>query len=78
MIEITEKEFNELSDFIHKNYGIYLKKEKQMLVMGRLQNVLVQAGFQSFTEYFKYVIADKTGEAVTTLINKITTNHTFF
>jgi len=48
------------------------------LVVGRLQNILQQMNFTSFSDYYDYVMSDTTGEAVTTLINKITTNHTFF
>jgi len=48
------------------------------LVTGRLQNVLAEHNFQNFSEYFNYVVQDKTGEASSTLINRITTNHTFF
>ncbi len=78
MISITEREFAQLSEFIKQNYGIYLKTEKQALVLSRLHTVLEQSGFKSFTEYNNYVMNDKTGTAVTTLINKITTNHTYF
>lgn len=78
MIKITQEEFTQLSQYIKQHYGINLKNEKQTLVTGRLQNVLQKHGFQNFSEYFKYVLSDKTGTAVTTLINKITTNHTFF
>jgi chemotaxis protein methyltransferase CheR len=78
MVTISDKEFKQLSDYIHENYGIYLKEEKQMLVIGRLYNVLQQAGFTNFTEYYNHVVTDRTGEAVVTLLNKITTNHTFF
>lgn len=78
MLTITQKEFLQLTNFIHKNYGIHLKEEKKTLVLGRLQNVLQQAGFTNFTDYFKYLVSDKTGKAVNTLINHITTNHTFF
>ncbi|RDU23681.1 protein-glutamate O-methyltransferase CheR [Anaerosacchariphilus polymeriproducens] len=78
MIPITNKEYSLLTKYIHNHYGIRLKAEKQTLVIGRLQNVLVQKGFQDFSEYYNYVISDKTGEAAITLINKITTNHTFF
>lgn len=78
MISITNKEYSLLTEYIHSHYGISLKEEKQTLVTGRLQNVLIQKGFKDFSEYYKYVISDKTGEAVTTLIDKITTNHTFF
>lgn len=78
MITITDKEFIKLSSYIQQNYGIHLKKEKKGLVMGRLNSVLHQNNINSFSEYFDYILSDKTGEAITTLIDKITTNHTFF
>lgn len=78
LITITQKEFGQLTTFIKSNYGIHLKAEKEALVIGRLQNVLVQNGFKSFSEYYEYLMADKTGIAVSTLLDKITTNHTFF
>ncbi len=78
MITITKKEFDQLSAYIKANYGIYLKPEKETLVIGRLQNELLQKGFKNFTEYYDYVINDKTGIAVSVLMDKITTNHTFF
>jgi chemotaxis protein methyltransferase CheR len=78
MQKISEKEFKQLSEYIKANYGIYLKAEKQTLLTGRLSNVLAERNFASFAEYFDYLVADKTGDAVVTLIDKITTNHTFF
>ncbi|MDR3587287.1 MAG: protein-glutamate O-methyltransferase CheR [Desulfosporosinus sp.] len=78
MLQISEKEFKQLADYIKANYGIYLKDEKQTLMTGRLSNVLAEKNFASFAEYFNYILADKTGDAVVTLIDKITTNHTFF
>lgn len=78
MFTITDKEFTQLASFIKANYGIHLKEEKRALVTGRLYNVLLQNGFRNFTEYLDYIFADKTGEATAILINKVTTNHTFF
>lgn len=78
MLTITDKEFKELANYIKVNYGIHLKEEKQSLITGRLHNVLTQNNFSSFSQYYEYVVNDKTGEAVVTLIDKITTNHTFF
>lgn len=77
-LTITQKEFKQLADYIKTNYGIRLKEEKKTLVMGRLYNVLVNNNFNNFSDYYDYIISDKTGDAVNTLINKITTNHTFF
>jgi chemotaxis protein methyltransferase CheR len=78
VITISNKEFSQLAAYIKANYGINLKEEKKTLVTGRLYNVLMQHGFADFSEYYEYILADKTGDAITTLINKITTNHTYF
>jgi len=78
MFEITENEYLKLTELIKRNYGINLGKEKKILLVGRLQNILTENNFKSFTEYFNHLITDKTGNAVSLLVDKITTNHTFF
>lgn len=78
MITITQNEFNQLAAYVKANYGIYLKDAKKTLVEGRLQSVLEEMRFDNFSEYYNYVISDKSGIAVITLLDKITTNHTFF
>lgn len=78
IVTITDEEFKKLSDYIKVNYGIKLNEEKRALLMGRLQNVLSENNFSNFSDYYKYVISDKTGSALITLVNKVTTNHTFF
>ncbi|HOO27095.1 MAG TPA: protein-glutamate O-methyltransferase CheR [Lachnospiraceae bacterium] len=78
MQQITEKEFEKLSEYIKKNYGIFLKKEKMSLVMSRLSGILSEKNMSSFSEYYQYVVSDRTGLAAAELVNKITTNHTFF
>lgn len=78
MLTITDKEFRKLADFIKNNYGIHLKDEKRSLLAGRLNNLLIQKNFCSFTEYFDYVAYDSTGMATIELIDRITTNHTYF
>lgn len=78
MLLISDKEFWQLSAYIKENYGINLKKEKKALVSGRLNNVLAKSNFNNYSEYIKHIMQDKTGNSAATLINKITTNHTFF
>lgn len=78
MVTITQKEFQQLAGYIKSRYGIYLKKEKEAFLVGRLQRVLDQGGFTSFTDYYNYITNDKSGDAVNTLVNRITVNHTFF
>ncbi len=78
MIKITEKEFTKLAKYIQEHYGIFLKREKKQLLIGRLHLELQKYGFKSFSEYYQYLISDKSGRAAETLINKVSTNHTFF
>jgi chemotaxis protein methyltransferase CheR len=78
MIEITEQEFQRLAAFVKLNFGIHLSREKKNLVMGRRGNVLHSLNMDNFSDYINYVLADNSGEAAQTLVNRLTTNHTFF
>ncbi len=77
MISITDGEFLELVSFVYNKYGITLEK-KRVLVEGRLNGVLSQRGITKFSDYLSILYADKTGEELNILLNKITTNHTYF
>jgi chemotaxis protein methyltransferase CheR len=78
MIPITDKEFRQISEFLKDQCGIHLKNEKRTLVTGRLHQVLARHNLNSFSEYFDYVVKDRTGAAAAALIDRLTTNHTFF
>ncbi|EGW39723.1 protein-glutamate O-methyltransferase CheR [Desulfosporosinus sp. OT] len=78
MLRITNKEFSQLAAYIKANYGIHLGEEKRALVTGRLHQVLIQNDFRNFSDYYEHIISDKTGNSAAILINKMTTNHTFF
>ncbi|MBC3889785.1 chemotaxis protein CheR [Acetobacterium paludosum] len=78
MVSITENEFKELAGYIKSNYGIHLNDEKKNLVTGRLHNVLFENNCGNFSEFFDLLKTDKSGRIVNTLVNKITTNYTYF
>ncbi|MGE5329412.1 MAG: CheR family methyltransferase [Deltaproteobacteria bacterium] len=77
MIKLNDKEFKQVVDYINENYGINLS-EKRILIEGRLQTALLDNGFESFSDYFDYIFKDKSGDCISNLINRLTTNHTFF
>lgn len=77
MVSISEIEFIKFTDFVKKNFGLNLA-EKRSLVVSRLQNLLLQQDFKNFSEYYDYILSDSSGAAITTLIDKLTTNHTYF
>lgn len=76
-MDISDKEFASLVSHMYNNYGINLK-EKRVLVCGRLQSVVAKYECADFAEYFDMVNKDMTMEMQFELINKLTTNHTFF
>lgn len=77
MLKLTDEDFNRLVAYMKKNYGINLDK-KRILIEGRLSNMVTQRGFKSFKEFIDFAFADKTGNETMQLVNKLTTNHTFF
>lgn len=78
MNELTDKEFQTLREYIKKNFGINLGPEKKSLIYSRLRAILMEKGFDNFTQYYEYLLSDQTGNALVGFIDRITTNHTFF
>jgi chemotaxis protein methyltransferase CheR len=78
MIELTDKEYNELTGYIQTKFGIHLGEQKKNLVKGRLQKIFMHRGFDSFPTYYEYLLKDGSGLADVELADAITTNHTFF
>jgi chemotaxis protein methyltransferase CheR len=77
MISINDGDFKNLTQFIKSNYGINLT-QKRTHIEGRLSNIILEKGFENFSDYLEYAFGDKTGEEIVVLINKLTTNHTYF
>ena len=77
-MQITQEEFQVFSEYIKSNFGINLTSKKKTLMTSRLNSVIENHGFENFMEYFHFIEKDSSGESVIELLNKITTNHTFF
>jgi chemotaxis protein methyltransferase CheR len=76
MVKLTDKEFLDFVQYMHNNYGIDLSK-KRVLIEGRLSNIIEKKGMKSFGEYLDSIKRNKKDE-VTMLVNKLTTNYTYF
>lgn len=74
---ISETEFQEIVTFVKDKYGVNLK-EKRALIEGRLASVMMKGHYSSYSEYMQKVFQNPFGEEATTLVNSLTTNHTFF
>jgi chemotaxis protein methyltransferase CheR len=71
-------EFRQISELAYERFGLDLKRGKEALVAARLGKKLRQLGFQNFSEYYRHVVSDASGEALVELIDSLTTNHTSF
>jgi chemotaxis protein methyltransferase CheR len=78
VITITDEEFRLISRLVYDKFGITLTDQKKSLVVGRLQKELKSRRLSSFKEYYESVIHDSDGAELNTLINSISTNHTYF
>ncbi len=77
MLYLTDEEFKYISTYIKDNYGLNLTKKKT-LIEGRLGNYVSGLGYQNYMDYFRYAMSDKAADEMVVLINKLTTNHTYF
>jgi chemotaxis protein methyltransferase CheR len=75
---ISDAEFQAIRTLVYDRFGINLTEQKRSLVIGRLQKVLRRHGFSTYQQYLGFLSEDRTGEAISELINQISTNHTFF
>jgi len=78
MIKITNDEFKLLSTYIKECSGINLKAEKKALLMGRLISLVTELKMDSFMEFYEYLKNDREGLILSKVIDRITTNHTYF
>ena len=77
-LRLSDQEFKEIRELVHGAFGINLTSQKRGLVVGRLQKVIRDNGFSGFTEYLAYVKGPGGQKAIAELVNRISTNHTFF
>ena len=77
MIYIKDDEFNAITSYIKTNFGVNLAN-KRPLIEGRLSNYIADLGFDNYMDYFEHAKNDKGNDEMTMLINKLTTNHTYF
>lgn len=63
--------------FISKNI-MGLTCQKKQLIVSRLSNTLAKMGYTDFTKYVDDLVSSRRPEMVTDMLNKLTTNYTYF
>jgi chemotaxis protein methyltransferase CheR len=77
-LELSERDYTDLSALIYEKCGIYLHKGKRELLRARLAKVLRKHDFTSVREYYAHLVNDQTGKELIHLLDSISTNLTFF
>lgn len=78
IIDLSDKEFQYISKLVYEKFGINLTDKKKTLVRGRLNKLLRELGFNDFDSYYHHIMNDKSGRSLLQLVDKVSTNHTFF
>ena len=76
-LTISDADFHRLVQFIQQNYGIDLSKKKQ-LISSRLSNALKERGYTDFRSFLDHLFRTKSQEDLELVLDKLTTNYTFF
>lgn len=76
-LEITDGDFRRLVSFIQQRYGIDLSKKRQ-LISGRLSYTVKAKGYAGFGPFIDHLLEKQDPNDVELVINKLTTNYTFF
>jgi len=77
-MNISSKEFSNLSKIIYNRFGIDIPEVKKILMTTRLVPILQKRGFSSYSEYIEFFEKDRSGQAASELVDAISTNLTFF
>jgi len=72
------RDFEQIRQLAHGTFGLDLKPGKEDLVAARLRRLLRTGGFRSFQDYYRHVLADRSGVALAAMIDALATNHTAF
>lgn len=77
-MRISDEEFELMRKLIYDRFGINLTEQKRSLLVGRLQKLLRKEGHQDFRSYYESLKNEKEGKGLSTLVDLISTNHTYF
>jgi len=75
---LSDQSFQAVTEAFRRVSGIRLTPAKRQLVIGRLQRLAAERGVQDLDAYVQEVLSDGQGEEMTRVIDRLTTNETYF
>src|SRR4051812_35523226 len=64
-LALTAREFDQIRKLAYDQFGLELRTGKEQLVFARLAKIIRSLNFGSFQEYYEFLVADRSGEALT-------------
>lgn len=77
-LDLSEKDFLCFSRLVYEQAGINLHQGKKELVRSRLGKRIKELGFQSFSQYYEYLVGDDSGNEILHMLDCLATNLTRF
>ena len=77
MYDLSDEDFKRLYTYMQEKFGIDLRKKKPLIV-SRLSSILEKSGYGEFHSYVNDILSKENQDMLTTLLNKLTTNYTYF
>ena len=78
LLDLSDSAFQRIRSLVYDYCGINLTEQKRSLVVGRLNKLLRTRGIASFDQYCALLEEDSSGRTLGELVNRISTNHTYF
>jgi len=77
MYDLSDEDFRRLYSYMQEKFGIDLRRKKPLIV-SRLSSILESKGYKDFHSYVNDILGREDQEMLTILLNKLTTNYTYF
>jgi chemotaxis protein methyltransferase CheR len=77
-VALKDRELSRIAALVRTKAGITLTEAKRPLIIARLQKRLRHLALDSYSDYLEALEADSSGEELTSFLDALTTNHTFF
>ena len=75
---LSVRDFDRIRGLAYDYCGLDIETGKEELVASRLGKIMRGLGITSYGVYYDHVVADKSEQALVTMIDNLTTNHTSF
>jgi chemotaxis protein methyltransferase CheR len=75
---LTPRDFDRIRKLAFDYCGLDIEPGKEELVASRLGKIMRKLSIATYAEYYEHVVGDKTEQALVTMIDSLTTNHTSF